>query len=231
MKDLDHFVSYYRTSANARHRMLRKLRNLYDSVWPCNLQDSDLICFLSILYLAVRFFRARVVVQTGTFVGTSTVSIALALQENEYGHLYTIDPEPPWYFGVCNPVNVAREAVVRAGFTKCVHFVKGYSTVPGDARRMRLVSAPTMRLLTVAHQTRFDMIVVDGDHTYQGCYLDLCYGSCGLSAAGPRIIVVHDYLGISDVKRATRIWRREQKALRTKVVPSPCGIALLQLQR
>lgn len=231
MKDLDHFVSYYRMSANARNRMLRKLRNLYHSVWPCDLQDSDLISFLSVIYLAVRFFRARIVVQTGTFVGTSSVSIALALQENECGHLYTIDPEPPCYFGVFNPVTVAREVVARAGFTKRVHFVKGYSTVPGDAGRMRLVSAPTMQLLAVAHQTRFDMIVVDGDHTYQGCYLDLYHGSCGLNAAGPRIIVVHDYLGISDVKRATRIWRSEQKALRMKVVPSPCGIALLQLQR
>ena len=73
------------------------------------------------------------------------------------------------------------------------------------------------------------MLVVDGDHTLLGCFNDLYYGAAGFELTGPRRIVVHDYLGIPDVKKAVRKCKSFLGSFEIKIVPSPCGIALIRI--
>ena len=218
----------FRASAQRHWPLLRHVQAIYKAVWPFPLSDADLCSFLSFLFIAVRVLRPRVVVQTGTAVGTSTVSIGLALRENGRGQLWTIDPEPPHYFGVDNPVAMARRVVRFAGLERQVHFVRGYSTMPLDAGRMLLPAAPTWQLTQLSLRT-IDLLVIDGDHTFLGCYLDLVHGAAALSPSGPRAIVCHDYLGIPDVRKAVEFWRRSRQVRADRLVPSRCGIKFLQL--
>lgn len=190
--------------------------------------DPDTGVFLHTLYTAVRTLAPRVVVQTGTWVGFSSVAIALGLEDNGRGVLHTIDPEPGRYFGVRNPVSTARRVVAEAGLSERVRFVAGYSTVPGDRGRMDLPRRPHWCLRRLARtEPGIDLLVVDGDHTFNGCLLDLVVGAEGLAPDGPRLIVVHDYRGIPAVREAVRAWRAQRAGTRLRVVPCRCGIALL----
>ncbi|MCH7534234.1 MAG: class I SAM-dependent methyltransferase [Bacteroidetes bacterium] len=209
--------------------MLLEIQEIYSKIWPCSLDDRDIRDFLGTLYLATLYFKPRIVIQTGTFVGTSSVAIALGLKENNCGLLYTIDPEPQHYFGVSRPVSVARSVALNGDLAARVRFVRGYSTIPGDTDRMEITSAPNWRLLEISRKTRHDMLVVDGDHTFTGCYLDLVYGTLGLAQDGPRLIIGHDYLGIHDVHQSFIKWKTQLNGFIFRVVPSPCGIALIQL--
>jgi predicted O-methyltransferase YrrM len=190
--------------------------------------DPDTGVFLHTLYTAVRVLRPRVVVQTGTWVGFSTVAIALGLEDNGLGVLHTIDPEPAWYFGVHAPVSTARRVAAESGLDHRIRFVAGYSTLPGDGGRMDLPERPHWCLRSLAGAERgIDLLVIDGDHTFRGCLLDLLTGSAELSPDGPRLVVVHDYRGIPDVREAVRAWRASRPGTRLRVVPCRCGIALL----
>ena len=217
------------SAGDRNERLLRRVREIYDPIFRCDLRGGDIGTFLSFLYLCVRLFRPRVVVQTGTAAGTSSVAIALGLRDGEQGVLYTIDPEPPHYFGVDHPVSVAKRVAAHAGLGDRIRFVRGYSTMPLDAGRMFLPTAPTWRLPAINRTLRTDMLVVDGDHTFLGCYLDLVYGAEGLAADGPRVIVCHDYLGISAVRQAVRRFRDSQNPSVERLIPSPCGIKFFQM--
>lgn len=228
-RDLENFMGYLDSAQPACDEVLRRLESAYSSVWPCSLDDDDIRSFLGVLYLATCYFKPRLVMQTGTFVGSSSLSIALALKQNRSGRLYTIDPEPPEYFGVKEPVSIARRVVRDSRLSEQVCFLKGYSTLPLDSTRIEIVSRPKWQLRKISQMTSYDMLVIDGDHTFLGCYLDLVYGAHGLDPAGPRVIIVHDYLGIPEVQKAVNKWRSQVPSSVMKVVPSSCGIALIQL--
>lgn len=226
--DLNSFLHWYRGRVRTAPAVAHRVAATFEPVWPAPFDDEDLRTFLEVCYQTTRFYRPRVVVQTGTFVGTSAVAIALAMQDNVSGLLHTIDPEPPGYFGVDNPVDVARRVIAAGGLAHHVQFHRAYSTAPLDGTRLQLVAAPQWRLKELARRSSWDVLVVDGDHTGVGCFLDLVYGSVGLAHDGPRLMVVHDYLGIAEVRQATRRFMDRQPC-DLKVVPSRCGIALLRL--
>lgn len=228
-QDLEGFVEYFHSESSCCSKLMRRLERVYAKVWPCTLDDDEIKSFLGTLYLATCYFKPRAVVQTGTFIGSSSLSIALALKRNSLGRLYTIDPEPPEYFGVSEPVSIARRVVKDAQLSEQIRFLKGYSTLPLDAGRIKLDPRPHWQLHKISQMLSYDMMVIDGDHTFLGCYLDLVCGAPGLSRQGPRVIIVHDYLGIPDVQKAVNKWRAQSSPL-MKVVPSSCGIALMQLR-
>lgn len=228
-QDLEGFVEYLHSESPHCSKLMRRLERAYAKVWPCTLDDDEIKSFLGTLYLATCYFKPRAVVQTGTFVGSSSLSIAFALKRNDFGRLYTIDPEPPEYFGVSEPVSIARRVVKDARLGEQVLFLKGYSTLPLDATRIKLAPRPRWQLQKISRMLSYDMMVIDGDHTFLGCYLDLVYGAPGLNQQGPRVIIIHDYLGIPDVQKAVNKWREQSAPLAMKVVPSSCGIALMQL--
>lgn len=228
---LDAFVASYHSGRDGLGEHLTSyLRQLYAPIFPAPFTDADLGFFLGLLYFAVRYVKPHAVVQTGTMVGSSSIAIGLALERNGYGELYTIDPEPPEYFGVAEPVAIAQRAAMRAGLTHRIRFIKGYSTEAFDGGRMVLVSAPTWKLREISARRRYEMLVVDGDHTEVGCFEDLVWGSRGLRREGPSLIIVHDYLGIPDVKAAVRRWIQGTPDGASRVLPSACGAALVTLE-
>ena len=224
---LDDFLGFYR--AEGADDLVARVCEAYERVHPLEVNDVDLVTFLNVLYLTVRYWRPKAVVQTGTFVGTSSVAIALGLADNGHGTLFTIDPEPRSYFDVREPVAIARAVIGVAGLGPYVHFIRGYSTMALDGERMALPVAPTWCLPALSCSGRYDMLVVDGDHTFRGCYLDLVHGAAGLASTGSRLVIVHDYLGIPEVRAAVCAWTGEALPAEQRVVPSPCGIALMRL--
>lgn len=217
-----------RAASDRDSRVLRQIQRVVTP--PGALADTDLRCFLNCLYLATRQFRPRRVVQAGTGCGLSSLAIALAFEaEGGPGHLVTIDPEPHAYHGIPHPIAWARTVIRAARVGHRISLVRGYSTLPLDAGRMVLVNAPTWRLPALRRAGGFDMLVVDGDHTFLGCYLDLTYGARLLDPRGPRIIVCHDYLGIPDVHRAVQRWSETARPRAEVVFPTPCGIKVMQI--
>jgi hypothetical protein len=225
-RSLDLFLRAYR-SRRRDAPLLARVRAIFAQVSPLRLEDDDLESFLSLLYRAVRWYRPRTVVQTGTFVGASALAIAMGLEDNGEGELYTIDPEPPEYFAIREPVEIARRALVVSGLDSRVRLVRGYSTLALDSERMRLPVVPLWRLGAVPPA---DVLVVDGDHTFDGCLLDLIHGADRLAEDGPHLIVVHDYLGIPEVRGAVRAWLRDRRPKELKIVPTPCGVALIRVR-
>lgn len=226
---LDKFVDFFHLTQSSASGMLERVQELYSKVWPCSIDNDDVQLFLGILYLATSFFKPRFTLQTGTFVGSSSLAIGIAMKQNGWGRLYTIDPEPPHYFGVAEPVAIAKRVIRDAQLEDQVCFLKGYSTIPLDSTRLKLVKRPRWQLSKIARMSSFDMLVIDGDHTFLGCYLDLVHGSSGLDKNGPRLIIIHDYLGIPEVQQAVNKWRRQTGSVTMRVIPSACGIALVQL--
>jgi Methyltransferase domain len=228
-RDLNRFVDYFHNTTFESDMLFNWLENVYAGVFPISLTDEDLPKFLTVIYLAVRFFKPKIIVQTGTFIGTSSLVIAKSCEENSSGTLITIDPEPLEYFGVEHPVNAARKAAEKSDLMPRIKFLHGYSTIPYDGERMQLVHGNTWLLNSIACSHEVDMFVVDGDHTYDGCYNDLHYGSQSLRNKGPKLFIVHDYLGIPSVRRAVKDFIGTRPDSTVKIVPSPCGIALIQL--
>src|SRR5687768_7077028 len=108
-RNLDGFPSYYHKNRAQHPRLLKVIEAVYQQALPFKLDGPDLATFLTILYQAVCYFKPKLVVQTGTFIGTSSVALALGFRRNGFGQLQTIDPEPPEYFGQANPVSLARK--------------------------------------------------------------------------------------------------------------------------
>jgi predicted O-methyltransferase YrrM len=209
--------------------LFRRVADAYGEKGRRVLADTDVSIFLTVLYRMVRYFCPRRVVQTGTATGASAVAIGFGLRDNGVGHLVTIDPEPPSYFGVQNPVAVARAAVTRARLDDVVQFDRGYSTIPLDGRRMTLPDAPRWRLPASRGPSGADLVVIDGDHTPVGAHLDLVYGTRVLAADGPGLIVCHDYRSIAAVRTAFDVWAEHVRPRFIHVIPSPCGIAIAQM--
>jgi hypothetical protein len=225
---LDAFIRIFDGGRNTERRLFPRIEAAYGAVEPTICTDADVRIFTSLLYHAMRFFRPRVVVQTGTATGATAVSSGFGLSDNRYGVLFTIDPEPARYFGVENPVVIARKAVDRAGLQRQVRFVRGYSTIPLDFGRLEPTGAPRWRMTQLLRHVAPDMLIIDGDHTCLGCYLDLEYGAAGLAADGPRLIICHDYLSIFEVRRAVRLWIERAKPRYFRLIRSRCGLAMMQ---
>lgn len=74
------------------------------------------------------------------------------------------------------------------------------------------------------HFKPFDLIHIDGNHTYHGCTMDLRLALTSLAAGG--VIAVDDYSTIKKVKKAVRDFAKKHK-LKFELVRSCHGEALL----
>lgn len=118
------------------------------------------------LYGFVRMGRPRLVLETGAYVGYSSLCIAQALEDNEEGHLHSFDlflDRTGYVSPVLGPqqdgLAVARGHLERAGLSHRVTFHKGDSST-------------TIRRLLAPGGARFDLAFIDGDHTLRGCLKD-----------------------------------------------------------
>lgn len=187
------------------------------------LDPNDQVHFAVALYHAVRFFQPARIIQTGTFTGVSLIAILKAARKYQLPiHITTIDPEPKQYNNVDNPVDIAREIVHREGLDPFVIFLKGYS---GDKAGSDGLPYDLLKTLP----STFDMLVVDGDHSFQGAYGDLRHG-CSLLRGDGGLVFVHDYNGIAQVKAAVDLWlNRTENIVDAIRTGSPSGLAMFQL--
>ncbi len=85
-------------------------------------------------------------------------------------------------------------------------FHRGYSVKAWDSERQDLPEAPEAILPELARYRQTDLLVVDGDHTFSGTFWDLEIGCRALRPDGARLIHVHDYSSIPEVRKAVRTW-------------------------
>lgn len=186
--------------------------------------------FLISLYSIVKRLRLGRVIQTGTFMGYSSVAMALAMADGgNPGVIDTIDPEPGWYGYAERPTAIARQVVAANTFRDRIRFQTGYSVRAWHSARQDYPDAPEGILAGLALSKDTDLLVVDGDHSYLGAYWDLEVGFRALNPLGPRLILVHDYFGIDTVRQAVRDWcGRHARWIEFRAVTEGCGFALIQ---
>jgi predicted O-methyltransferase YrrM len=232
---LDDAVALIRTAfADGTEALCARIEAIHSlTQHPRGLDRIDQAFFLTALYTIVRRFHMTHIVQTGTYVGDSALAVALALHDaGNGGVLDTIDPEPSQYAGnsLPNPVDLARLSVTAGGLHDHVVFHRGYSTEPWDRSRGDQPVAPRHLLRTLAASPRYDLLVIDGDHSFEGVLWDLEIGQLCLRPDGPRMIFVHDYHGIHAVREGVRHWiRMRETAIDQRVYDRGCGFALLHV--
>ena len=135
------------------------------------------------LYALTRMIRPGVCVETGTFIGYSSLCIAQALEDNGEGHLHAFDL---FLEGVCDmpcfpePVEtglvVVQEHTRAAGLTHRITFHKGDSA-ENLLAAVREFGPP-------------DLAFIDGDHTVAGCWRDFAAIQECLKVGA--VVVLHD---------------------------------------
>jgi predicted O-methyltransferase YrrM len=195
---------------------------------PANFPTSVFPQVGQFLYSFVRCVRPQVVVETGCFVGYSTLCIAQALEENGAGHLHSFDlflPLSPIYrspvLGACtDALQTARAHLEQAGLAHRVSFHKGDSST---------------QIRSVFRQPSdcIDMAFIDGDHTVGGCMKDWDAIANALRPGG--VAILHDTKPENCGWEGPRYLMDEQCALfpaQFQIVdlptPEGCGLGIIQ---
>lgn len=214
--------------------IVRRIESIYMKKFQEDIKvdKNDQRKFLSALYSIISEIEPEHILQTGTLYGFTSLCIALALNNNrKKGVLETIDPEPYFYGNdeKKNPVSYARKVLEDPEVRSRVIFHRGYSVKINDSSRNDLPDAPEDILMSFTNKKQTDFLIIDGDHSYEGVFLDLEVGFRTLRPNGPRLIFVHDYASIPEVKKAVRDWRNKHRGLTNfRVYNENCGFCLIQ---
>lgn len=216
-----------------RRELCTAIEDIYASTGiDGKLDPNDQHYYLSALYSIVGAIRPQHIIQTGTYVGGSTLAMALALRDFGIdGVIDTIDPEPNCYGNLhgFDPVGIARNAVQQAGLSAYVRFHRGYSVMAWDKDRINITDAPEGVLYNFITPKTADLVIIDGDHTLNGTFWDMEIGSRTLRPDGPGLLFVHDYKAIPSVRDAIRYWKRlNSSSFLFRGCPERNGFALLQ---
>lgn len=157
----------------ADQKILSKLE-LPESTGGVNLGDQKAIYFL------IRHFKPRNVLEVGTFVGCSTVHIALALKDIEGARLTTVDindvndeQERPW-----EKHGAGHSPSENVGKIGCQDMVSFHAE---DSRRY----------LSGYEGEKYDFVFLDGNHDATFVYYEVAQALKILSPGG--VILLHDY--------------------------------------
>lgn len=147
------------------HPLLKELR---EEIAPRNLPDMCLVPEAAqLLALLVSLMQARRILEIGTFIGYSSLSMAMALPKNE-GHIIACDSSKPW-------TDIAQDYWKKAGV----------------ADKIELRLGPALESLTALLDEQpfrpFDLIFIDADKLN---YLD--YYEKALSLLRPGGVIVID---------------------------------------
>ncbi len=151
-----------------------------EQAWGVNPGDRRAIFYL------VRHLRSRTILEIGTHIGASMIHMISALQKDrsksgDKAHrLTTVDivdvndtRSGPWlkYGSAHSP----KDMVAKLGAAHCVTFIKSTS----------------LDYFVNCGEERFDFIFLDGDHSAQIVYQEICAALRVLSPGG--VILLHDY--------------------------------------
>lgn len=136
------------------------------------------------LYSLVRCLRPRLALETGCYIGYSSLCAAQAMEENDVGHLHSFDLfiqrpglESPVAGACADSLQVARAHAEQAGLSHRITFH------PGD-------SAVRIREMFGDHGEVIDFAFVDGDHTINGALADWYEVDRVLAPGG--VVMLHD---------------------------------------
>lgn len=117
----------------------------------CQMAQEERFVLFSLCYA----LKPGLLLEIGRARGGSTLILAEALKLNRCGKLVSLDPEDPRW-----PVNVIDPAVKRSLGDQGVVFVDGYSPA-ALPEAFATAGGP------------FDFVLIDGDHSYEGCFADI----------------------------------------------------------
>ena len=110
------------------------------------------------VYALARHYRPETIVEVGTFAGGTAVGFASAINENGHGKLICVDQDS--YSNGTFP-QVVKRNLARLGFPE-----SNLQLCSGDSREWLPKLAETLK-------QKADIVLVDGDHTYEGALADL----------------------------------------------------------
>lgn len=131
---------------------------------------------LRALYYIVRNMKPRRILETGTYVCTSTIAMGLAQLANGGGDITTLD---------IDDVNAPDAAWRHIGMRASPEASASEVGCP-----IKFVRSPAVDFMR-ATKERFDFIFLDGDHTAAGVYDEVALATKLLSPNG--LILLHDY--------------------------------------
>ena len=137
---------------------------------------------LQFLYCFARMLKPEVCVEIGSQRGYSAAWTAQALEDNDRGHIWCIDP-----FIGCGEgkKSVFQETVNNMGLRYRIIFEEGYSQDPEVLENI---------------PQEIDFLLIDGAHSKEGCALDIKNYVPRLTTGG--IVFFHDYRACPGVKEA-----------------------------
>jgi predicted O-methyltransferase YrrM len=127
------------------------------------------------VYALARHYRPEYIVEVGTFAGGTAVGFANAINENGRGKLICVDQDS--YSNGTFP-QVVKRNLVRVGFPE-----SKLQLCCGDSKQWLPKLAETMK-------KKAGIVLVDGDHTYEGALADLTNAVPLVKPGG--FILVHD---------------------------------------
>lgn len=137
------------------------------------------------IYCLVRYFRPVVAIETGSYIGYSSLCIAHALKDNNHGHLHAydlfekdMDLHSPFIEVRSDILTTVRQHARQAGLDEWITYHKGDSST-------------LLKCYFEEHpEQRIDFAFIDGDHSINGCLKDWIVTEEHLSDKG--IVVIHD---------------------------------------
>lgn len=182
------------------------------------------------LYTLVKLIRPGLTVETGCFIGYSTLCMAQALEEVGSGHIHSFDlfpadqPVESPVLGHCrNRLEASRGHIEHAALSHRITLHQGDSS-----------SNISALMGTLKEQPSIDLAFLDGDHTTEGCKKDFFAVDPHLKPGG--LILLHDtipqYCGWAGPRQLMDdLATKSQGQYQVINFPSPEGFGLGLLQK
>lgn len=141
------------------------------------------------LYALVRMYQPDRVVEIGVSKGLATLALALGLKHNKKGLLTAVDNWSRKHGGKASSSRRAEALLIES---KCQEFVEFRDEA----------SAP---FFAMTGSKSVDLVIVDGDHSYRGCYEDVVQAL----RVAKQLVVVHDSSNLGSVREACSLFSKK----------------------
>ncbi len=138
------------------------------------------------LYTMVRFYKPRTMVEIGVSKGDATLAIAMAMQANRKkdkitGKLTSVDNWSRRHGGQAKNSVAARHQLAA---NSCAQYVE-------------FVSMDSQDFLKLQTTNSRDLVLIDGDHSYEGALADICEAL----RIATELVIVHDATNLEGVQK------------------------------
>lgn len=164
--------------------------------WPNTFPTSIDSATAGLIYSLVRLVRPEIAVEIGTAKGVSAIVIAQALEDNNKGKLYTIDPAEQ---------ELVKIAIRKSGLKHRIEYIIDYST----------------NVIPKLNLSKIDFAFIDGDHSYENVLAD--FNLVKNLAPKGGIIVFHDTILFEGPRKVVETIKSSGK-FEVVVLPTLTGV-------